>query len=209
MQFAKGLDGTGNRTAQKMTRDMQEALVTSRAYFQKAQQRAQQYANQHRREEEFQVGDKVLLNTRNLKERGKSMNKLMKKFTGPFEVIKKVGAVSYRLRLPVQMKNFPVFHVSLLKRYHGDPSRQPAPNPQEEIEGENFFKVEKVLDHQNRKRPGKAKKRTKRFFLIRWEGYPPSEDSWEPEENLHECEDALAEYWRTVEVRGRLDTQKQ
>lgn len=131
VQFAKGLDGAGNRTAQKMTRDMQDALVTARAYFQKAQQRAWQYANQHRREEVFQVRDKVLLNTRNLKERGKSMNKFMKKFTCPFEVIKKIGAVSYKLRLPDQMKNFPVFHVSLLKRYHGDPSRQPASNPQE------------------------------------------------------------------------------
>ena len=89
-----------------MTRNMQEALVTARAYFKNAQQRAQQYANQHRREEDFQVGDKVLLNTRNLKERGKSMNKLMKKLTGPFEVTKKVGAVSYKLRLPAQMRNF-------------------------------------------------------------------------------------------------------
>jgi hypothetical protein len=69
VQFAKSLDGAGNRTAQKMTRGMQEALVIARAYFKSAKQRAQQYANQHRRKEEFQVGDKVLLNTRNLKER--------------------------------------------------------------------------------------------------------------------------------------------
>ena len=136
------------------------------------------------------------------------MNKLMKKFIGPFEVIKKVGAISDKLRLPAQMRNFPVFHVSLLKRYHGDPSRQPTSNQQEEIEGENFFKVEKVQPG-DRKRPSKAKKKSRRFFLIRWEAYPPSKDSWEPEENLRECKDALTAYWRTVELRGRFDAQNQ
>ena len=48
-----------------------------------------------------------------------------------------------------------------------------------------------------------SKNRTRRFFLIRWEGYPPSEDTWEPESHLHDCGDAIEEYWRSVASRGR------
>ncbi|MGH3056499.1 MAG: chromo domain-containing protein, partial [Gaiellaceae bacterium] len=58
--------------------------------------------------------------------------------------------------------------------------------------------------HEDRKMPGKARNKTKRYFLIRWEGFPPSEDTWEPEENLRGCTESLQEYWRTVRMRGRL-----
>jgi DNA (cytosine-5)-methyltransferase 1 len=94
--------------------------------------------------------------------------------------------------------------VSLLRPYSSDPSRNPTAGTPDELEGENVFKVEKILDHKDKKRPGKAKNKHKRMFLIRWEGYSPSDDTWEPEENLLDCKEALEEYWRTAEARGRL-----
>ena len=43
------------------------------------------------------------------------------KYEGPVEVLKKIGATSYRVALPTWMKIHPVIHVSNLKSYHPDP----------------------------------------------------------------------------------------
>ena len=49
--------------------------------------------------------------------------KLNPRFIGPYEVIKKVGPVAYRLALPLKLEKIHnVFHVSMLRRYRSDPS---------------------------------------------------------------------------------------
>ncbi|GAV67208.1 hypothetical protein CFOL_v3_10716 [Cephalotus follicularis] len=48
---------------------------------------------------------------------------LASRFIGPFEVLERVGSVAYRLALPpilVDVHN--VFHVSMLRKYHPNPS---------------------------------------------------------------------------------------
>ena len=47
--------------------------------------------------------------------------KLSPRFIGPYEVIKKVGPVAYRLALPSELEKIHnVFHVSMLWRYRSD-----------------------------------------------------------------------------------------
>ena len=49
--------------------------------------------------------------------------KLNPRFIGPYEVIKKVGPVAYKLALPLDLEKIHnVFHVSMLRRYRSDPS---------------------------------------------------------------------------------------
>ena len=49
--------------------------------------------------------------------------KLSPRFIGPYEVIEKVGPVTYCLALPPELENIHnVFHVSMLRRYRSDPS---------------------------------------------------------------------------------------
>ncbi|KAG2390376.1 uncharacterized protein HKW66_Vig0222180 [Vigna angularis] len=49
--------------------------------------------------------------------------KLSPKFVGPYQILKKIGAVAYELALPPQLSNLhPVFHVSQLRKYVADPS---------------------------------------------------------------------------------------
>src|SRR5579884_2763942 len=58
-----------------------------------AQERQSKYANQHRRFEEFNLGDKVLQSTRNIEspiDKQRTTKKLTSKFIGPFEIITKI-----------------------------------------------------------------------------------------------------------------------
>ena len=87
--------------AYRFARDKQELIEQAQESLAKAQRRMEKYANQHRRPLEFQVGDKVLLKlTPQIwkKVTDKRFHKgLVQRYDGPFEVIKRVGNVAYRL----------------------------------------------------------------------------------------------------------------
>src|SRR6266702_4226576 len=74
-----------------------------------------------------------------------------------------------------------MFHANLIMPYkemelHGPNFTHP---PSDLIEGEQEFKVKKILDAQPR---GQGRKM---HFLVKWKGYPTSDNFWEPRENLH------------------------
>ena len=49
--------------------------------------------------------------------------KLAPRYVGPFEILDRVGQVSYRLALPLSFSHIhPVFHVSMLRKYVSNPS---------------------------------------------------------------------------------------
>jgi hypothetical protein len=47
-------------------------------------------------------------------------------FYGPFQVLERVGTAAYKLQLPMEAKLHDIFHVGLLKKYHG-----PSPDSQD------------------------------------------------------------------------------
>ena len=73
------------------------------------------YYNRKHRDIKLNVGELVLLSTRNLKMKG-IPEKLKKRFVGPFKIEQRIGQQAYKLSLPENWKIHPVFHISLLKR---------------------------------------------------------------------------------------------
>ncbi|XP_069150299.1 uncharacterized protein [Solanum lycopersicum] len=49
--------------------------------------------------------------------------KLSLKYVGPYEILQHMGEVAYELALPTELASVhPVFHVSMLKKFLGDPT---------------------------------------------------------------------------------------
>ena len=80
-------------------------------------------------------------------------HKLGQRWMGPFEVVKHVGAVAYRLLLPPTLQLHPVFHISLLRGYdaHGEHCRTLLTDPIHEA-GATEHVVAHVLRHRRRGR---------------------------------------------------------
>ena len=88
-----------------------------------AQNMQKEYADRKVRDLDFMEGEQVLLKVSPMKGvmRFGKRGKLSPRYIGPFEVLKRVGEVAYELALPPELSGVhPVFHVSMLKKYHGD-----------------------------------------------------------------------------------------
>ncbi|QRW15816.1 Retrotransposable element Tf2 protein [Rhizoctonia solani] len=135
---------------------------------------------------EYAIGKKVWLDGKNVELRTNS-NKLDPKRLGPFEVLEQISSHAYRLKLPETLKVHNVFYVGLLSRVHESPSQpfpeQPLP---ETIEGEEEYEVEQIIDSR--------RQRGKWFYLIKWKGYGPEDNLWEPEELLEHSQEEVKRF---------------
>ncbi|KAJ9530666.1 hypothetical protein QJQ45_014820 [Haematococcus lacustris] len=165
-----------------------EGVAHARRHMADAQARYKRHADTGLRDVEFEVGAQVLLSTRNLRIKTGKVRKFVPRYVGPFVVEAKINANAYRLTLPANMSRLhPVFHVSLLKKYSGSDVGI-MPPPVEWMDETPVFYVERLLDHRY-VRAGKAGE-----FLVQWEGYDASFNTWEPRANLTGCDKLLAEY---------------
>ena len=134
------------------------------------------YHNRKHKPQTYAIGDKVLLAMKNLRTVRPS-KKLDNRWVGPFEIEGVVGKQAYRLRLPRRYKSIhPTFHVSLLEPYRQRPGEEPLEPPGVMVDGHTEWVVERILDR--RLQQGKVQ------YLVKWDGYPDSENTWEPAEHL-------------------------
>ena len=103
-----------------MVREANEKIQTVREKMKAAQDRFKSYADKHRKELEFGVGDNVFLKVspvRGIVRFGQKRGKLSPHFIGPFEILERVGKVAYRLALPPKMSGVHnVFNISMLRK---------------------------------------------------------------------------------------------
>jgi hypothetical protein len=169
-----------NATASDLAKHMEHLLTQAKLRLAQAQKRQAHYANESRKRVEFEAGNQVMLSTVNFPRRGET-KKLDPKWCGPFIISEKISSTAYRLiiSLPDTMKVHDVFHISLLKPYvpsTGRPHVESRPFP---IAPDTYL-VEAILDKQYRKVNNKQKP----YYYIKWEGYPLSDATWEPLENI-------------------------
>ena len=114
------------------------------------------------------MGEEVLLSSKTLHLPG--TRKLRVRFVGPLRVLERIGKTAYRLDLKGRFKDIHiVFHVSQLKKHLPGGLSTNLPEPIQ-VEGEEHFEVEALLQHRSR---GKSWQ-----YLVRWLGYGPEHDEW-------------------------------
>ena len=103
---------------------MEQEVVKIRQNLKAAHDRQKSYADNHRVNKEFRVGDHVYLRVRAKKSSLNlgSCTKLSPRYCGPFKVLKRVGPVAYGFALHTSTRVHNVFHVSLLIKYVHDPN---------------------------------------------------------------------------------------
>ncbi|KAJ9528007.1 hypothetical protein QJQ45_005550 [Haematococcus lacustris] len=165
----------------------QSNVKQARHFMELAQRRQAHLANKGRKEVEYHIGQLVLLSTKNLRMKPGKAKKLLPRFIGPFKVLEHVGPVAVRLDLPQAMARMhPVFHVSLLRPYTSEHPHLPP--PVEWLVEAPLYEVEKLLAHRG-VRAGRA-----RGYLVKWLGYDDSYNTWEPRNNLVNCQEVLTAY---------------
>ncbi|GJV90442.1 putative nucleotidyltransferase, ribonuclease H [Tanacetum coccineum] len=161
-----------------------EKVAVAREKLKEAQTRQKSYADRHRRALEFQPGEHVFLKvspTRGVRRFG-IKGKLSPRFIGPFEILDRVGEVSYRLALPPQLSHVHnVFHVSLLRGYKYHPLHVVS-YPFDQIREDLSYteEPESILDRQDRV----MRNKTIPFVKILWRNHPEREATWETEESI-------------------------
>jgi len=163
--------------ADEFTQDFAKITKILKENLQQAIIKQKEFADKHRiNPPDFKPGDKVWINSSLIIHNGNK--KLKPRKLGPYKIIRKISPVSYKLELPKNIRIHPVIHVSEFEPYYEDHfERKQPPPPPIIVNDEEEYEVEKILD--KRKHYGKIQ------YLIKWKGYPLSEASWEPENNLN------------------------
>ena len=118
-------------------------------------------------------------------------DKLDHKRLGPFKIVAKINNNAFELDMP-RFNGHKVLHVSLFEptseAYRKRFSLQNLPSSVIVDDTEEFH-VERILDSRLHL--------SKMQYLVKWLGYPVSENSWEPAENLRNASKLVRAFHRS------------
>ena len=179
-----------NKKVEEFVKEMKEKHEKARAALVKSQEEMKRQADRSRKEvEEYRVGDKVLISTKNFSAKlmKRTMKKLTEKFIGPYVVKKIVLENTVELELPASLRVHLVVNVRRLVKYREQVEGQKKiPLPPIKVAGKKEYEVEEILDRQERR--GKTK------YLVKWKEYTAEENTWEGLENLKNVMEKIEEF---------------
>ena len=149
-----------------------------------ARDRQKSYADNRRRDLQFEIGDRVFLKISPWKGvlRFGKRGKLSPRFIGPYEIVSKVGLVAYKLKLPLELSRIhDTFHVSMLRKYISYPSHVLRELPVQLKENLTYEEtLVQILDHK------KQVLRSKVIPLVEvlWKNHERETATWEPEAQM-------------------------
>ena len=163
--------------------------------------------NKGRLDQEFEKGDKVVINRKNLgllrNEKGRG-DKLLARYEGPFEIMEKISAVAYRLRMPASYGMHPVLNIEHLEKYQESPNEF-GERPQARINRPNFddlpeYEVDRIVAERTRK--GRNGRKIP-IYRLRYTNFGPEDDTWETRQNLKNAPEVLRvwERFKTLQKR--------
>ena len=101
---------------------------------------------------------------------------------GPYQVLNKLDSI-YTIQDLVDGK-FNTTHINNLHEFHYDPERT---NPIDiAVQNRGEFFIDSILEHR-----GDRQRRSTMEFKVRWRGYGPKHDTWEPYKNLAHTEQLI------------------
>jgi hypothetical protein len=162
----------------QMLRERDKFLHDARERLLQAQEQMKLFYNAKHTDVAFSVGDWVwvkLLQRPVASLPLQTKGKLAPHFYGPYKVLERISDVAYRLQLPAGPRIHNVFHVGVLKAFHGVPSVEAPPLPHM-LHGRVLPMP--VLVMKNSLARGRWQ------ILVRWEALPPSESTWEDVEEF-------------------------
>ena len=159
------------------------------SHLQAAQAQHKTNADRYRLKSPFKVGDRVWLLRRHIKTT-RPCEKLDYQRLGPFLITARINDATFRLNLPAHMRLHPVFHSSLLEpcRTSSIPNRVVPPPPSIELADGPEYEVAAILDSKI--------VRNKLYYLVDWVGYPPSDRTWEPVNNVSNAQALVDDFHR-------------
>ena len=155
-----------------------------------AEQMKHFHDRKHSASHDFKEGQKVWLEGHNIPT-DRPSKKLEDRRYGPFEILKKIGPSSFKLKLPRTWKTIhPVFNEIFLTPHHA-PGRTQVDRPLPTIieQGEEHYEVQEIMD--SRLRRGKLQ------YLVQWEGFPERHEwTWEPLSNVGHVTESIDMFHR-------------
>lgn len=144
------------------------------------------YHSHKHRHHEFQVGDLVLVHRDAFRSPNMALNKFSTRYCGPFRITQVINRNAMKLHFPNSCRLHNVINVSFLTKFHVSdrfprdclndilleapefPDLSQTPYPQ--------VYIDDIRDHEYRG--------PELYFLIKWWGYPNSQNTWEPIQHL-------------------------
>jgi hypothetical protein len=141
------------------------------------------YADRHRLPHPFKEGDFVYVKLhpyRQTSVAGHRVQKLAKRYFGPFKIVRAMGPVAFELALPDESKIHPVFHVSQLKPCY-DSTANSLPLPPLSDDDQLTIEPLAILGWRHNDNG------TLSHVLVQWASLLPEDTSWERIEDLQKA----------------------